>query len=57
LPADRAERRDRIAAAIGQARAELREIAGLLASRDPQLPRRRSRLSAIPGPAPSLFPS
>jgi DNA-binding transcriptional MerR regulator len=57
LPSDRAERRDKIAAMIGQARAELREIAGLLASPNPQLPRRRSRLSAIPGPSGSLFPS
>lgn len=57
LPADRAERRDKIAAIIGQARAELREIAGLLSSPDPQLPRRRQRLSAIPGPSGSLFPS
>jgi DNA-binding transcriptional MerR regulator len=57
LPADRAERRDKLAAMIGQARSELREIAGLLASPDPQLPRRRPRLSAIPGPSGSLFPS
>jgi DNA-binding transcriptional MerR regulator len=57
LSADRAERRDKLAALIGQARAELREIAGLLASPDPQLPRRRSRLTAIPGPSGSLFPS
>jgi hypothetical protein len=42
---------------IGQARAELREIAGLLSSPDPQVPRRRPRLSAIPGPSGSLFPS
>ncbi len=57
LPADRAERRDKLAAMIGQARSELREIAGLLASPDPQLPRRRSRMSAIPGSTGSLFPS
>ncbi len=57
LAADRAEHRDKLAAAIGQARAELREIAGLLASPEPQLPRRRPRLSAIPRPSGSLFPS
>jgi len=57
LPADKAERRDKLAAMIGQARAELREIAGLLSSPDPQLPRRRPRLSAVTGTPGSLFPS
>ena len=57
LPADRARRSDKLAAMIGHARVELREIAGLLSSPDPQLPRRRPRLSAILGPAGSLFPS
>ena len=57
LPADRAERRDKLAAIVGQVRAELREIAGLLSSPDPQLPRRRPRLSAIPSTSGSLFPS
>jgi DNA-binding transcriptional MerR regulator len=52
-----ADRRDKLAAIIGQARAELREIAGLLASPSPQLPRRRPRLTAIPPPSGSLFPS
>lgn len=57
LPADRAERRDKLAAIIGQARAELREIASLLSSPDPQLPRRRPRMTAVHGPTDSLFPS
>ena len=57
LPAERGERREKLVAAIGHIRAELREIAGMLALPDPQLPRRRSRLSAIPGPTGSLFPS
>jgi DNA-binding transcriptional MerR regulator len=57
LPADRAERRDKLASIIGQARAELREIAGLLASSDPQVPRRRPRISAVHSPSGSLFPS
>jgi DNA-binding transcriptional MerR regulator len=57
LPADRAERRDKLAAIIGQARAELREIAGLLSSPGPQLPRRRPRMTAVHGPSDSLFPS
>jgi DNA-binding transcriptional MerR regulator len=57
LPADRAERRDKLAAIIGHARAELREIAGLLSSPEPQLPRRRPKFASVPGPAGSLFPS
>jgi DNA-binding transcriptional MerR regulator len=57
LPTDRAERREKLACIIGHARAELREIAGLLSVPDPQLPRRRTRLTAIPGPSGSLFPS
>jgi DNA-binding transcriptional MerR regulator len=48
-----------VAATIGHARAELREIAGLLAAPVPQAPRRRGRLATIPSPSPSgfLFPS
>jgi len=57
LPTDRTERRDKLAAVIGHARAELREIAGLLGSPDPQLPRRRPRMSAIHSTSDSLFPS
>jgi DNA-binding transcriptional MerR regulator len=56
------QRRDAIAATIGHARAELREIASLLANpvaspvaRTPQ--RRRPRLAALPYPTDTLFPS
>ncbi|MGA3135656.1 MAG: MerR family transcriptional regulator [Terracidiphilus sp.] len=45
-----------VAATIGHVRAELREIATLLASPVPRPPRRRSRLAAIPSPSGSLFP-
>jgi DNA-binding transcriptional MerR regulator len=47
-----------VAAAIAQARAELREIAGLLASPDPQSPppKRRARLATIPPQSDTLFP-
>ena len=49
--------RDAAAAAIGRARAELREIAGLLASPVPHHPpRRRSRITTLPS-SDSLFPS
>jgi DNA-binding transcriptional MerR regulator len=47
---------DAVAATIAQARAELREIASLLASPDPQTPRRRSRLATMPCSSDSLFP-
>ena len=57
LPAERGERREKLAAILNHARAELREIASLLALPEPQLPRRRSRLSAVPDPAGTLFPS
>jgi DNA-binding transcriptional MerR regulator len=51
------KRLDAVAAAIGHARAELREIAGLLASPAPQPPRRRTRLTTLASPSGSLFPS
>lgn len=54
---DSGQQREATVAAIGRARAELREIAGLLASpvlRHP--PRRRSRVTTIPS-SDSLFPS
>ncbi len=54
---DSGRRRDKTAAILRQARAELREIASLLASSDPQPQRRRSRLTAIPAPTGTLFPS
>ena len=50
-------RMDAIAATIGHARAELREIAGLLAAPAPRPMRRRPRLSTVPHPSDSLFPS
>ena len=45
-----------VAATILSVRAELREIAGLLAAPEPQPPRRRSRLTAVPSASGSLFP-
>lgn len=47
---------DAVAATVAHARAELREIASLLSSPDPQAPRRRSRLATIPFHSDSLFP-
>jgi DNA-binding transcriptional MerR regulator len=44
------------AATIAHARAELREIAGLLASPEPQPPRRRARVTAMPPKSGTLFP-
>jgi DNA-binding transcriptional MerR regulator len=51
------QRLDSVAAAVGQIRAELREIAGLLALPVSQSPRRRTRMAALPAAADSLFPS
>jgi DNA-binding transcriptional MerR regulator len=51
------KRRDSTATIVRHARTELREIARLLASPEPQLPRRAGRLTAIPTPAGTLFPS
>ena len=51
------KRRDTVSAIIVQARAELREIASLLASPAPQPHRRSSRLAALRPPTESLFPS
>jgi DNA-binding transcriptional MerR regulator len=47
-----------LGATIAHARAELREIAGLLASPEPQpqQPRRRARLATMPSKSGSLFP-
>jgi DNA-binding transcriptional MerR regulator len=47
---------DTVAATVAHARAELREIASLLASPDPQPLRRRSRLATMPSATDSLFP-
>jgi hypothetical protein len=45
-----------VAATIANARAELREIASLLASPDPQPSSRLSRLATMPPASESLFP-
>jgi hypothetical protein len=57
LAADESKRLDAVAAAIGRARAELREIAGLLGSSVQQPARRRNRLAPIRAATGSLFPS
>lgn len=54
---DAGRKRDAVADAIGKARAELREIAGLLASPVPRIPRRRERVATLPMATESLFPS
>jgi DNA-binding transcriptional MerR regulator len=56
-PGEQGKRLDTAAAVIGAARAELREIAGLLAAPQPQSPRRRPRASGIHASTQSLFPS
>jgi DNA-binding transcriptional MerR regulator len=53
---DSGERREDVAATIGHARAELRELASLLASPEPKPQHRRSRMTAMPEPSGSLFP-
>jgi hypothetical protein len=52
-----AQRLDSVAAAVSQIRAELREIANLLALPVAQPPRRRPRIAAFPAAENSLFPS
>jgi DNA-binding transcriptional MerR regulator len=56
-PGEPGKRLDKAAAVIGSARAELREIAGLLSAPEPQLPRRRPRLTSLRTATDSLFPS
>jgi DNA-binding transcriptional MerR regulator len=51
------KKRDKVAATIGHARAELREIAGLLSAQHPQAPRKRPRVSQLPASTGSLFDS
>jgi DNA-binding transcriptional MerR regulator len=51
------KKRDKVAAAIGHARAELREIASLLTAAQPKLQRRRPRVSSMSATTDSLFPS
>jgi hypothetical protein len=48
---------DAVAATIGHARAELREISALLAAPTPRPVRRRPRLTTVLHPTDSLFPS
>jgi DNA-binding transcriptional MerR regulator len=50
------QRADSVATAIAQIRAELREIAGMLALPVAQPPRRRARIAALPANEDSLFP-
>jgi DNA-binding transcriptional MerR regulator len=52
---DSTQRLDAVASVVGHARAELREIAALLASPLPRAPHRRHRLSAMPDNADTLF--
>jgi DNA-binding transcriptional MerR regulator len=54
---ERVKRNEAVTSTIGHARAELREIAALLASPAPRPVRRRPRLSTVPNPTDSLFPS
>jgi DNA-binding transcriptional MerR regulator len=51
-----AQSSENAAATIAHARAELREIAGLLASPEPQPPRRRARVTAMTPKSDTLFP-
>ena len=57
MEADQGKRLDAVAAAIGHARAELREIANLLGAPAEQPVRRRNRLAPIRAASGSLFPS
>jgi len=56
LASDSAPLEEAVVAAIGRARAELREIAAQLASPVPRAPRRRPRLASWSSPVDSLFP-
>jgi len=57
LAGDQSKRLDQVAAVIGHARAELRELANLLGSPAMQPVRRRNRLAPIRTASGSLFPS
>ena len=52
-----AKRMDTVAAVIGSARAELREIVGMLTAPEPQTPKRRPRITALRESSGTLFPS
>jgi DNA-binding transcriptional MerR regulator len=52
-----AQRLDAVASVVGHARAELREIAALLASPVPRAPRRRPRLATMRDEETTLFPA
>ena len=54
---DQGKLRDSVGAAIGHARAELREIIGLLGAPAAPLPRRRTRVAQFAAVSGSLFPS
>jgi len=54
---DQAKLRDSVSATIGHARAELREIAGLLGASPAPAPRRRTRVAQFAAASGSLFPS
>jgi DNA-binding transcriptional MerR regulator len=54
---DSSRRNDAVAATIGRARAELREIVDLLTAQAPRPMRRRPRFVTVPSPSESLFPS
>ncbi len=57
LEAGNGQTSEAVAATIAHARAELREIASLLAAPEPQLHRRRSRVVTMPSSTELLFPS
>lgn len=54
---DASRKRESAAEVIGRVRAELREIAGLLAAPVQRIPRRRERVTALSAVSDSLFPS
>jgi len=54
---DQSKIRDQVTAAIGHARAELREIMGLLGAPAAPAPRRRTRVAQFAAASGSLFPS
>ena len=55
-PAETAKRSESVSAAIGQVRAELREIISLLSAHQPRPPRPRARLVALSPESGNLFP-